>query len=201
MAVDKAMIPSDIQMMDDETPDIELDIEAITDEPIEITLDDGSIEVDFGDMPLEMDTDGAYDHNTNLANTLEDGDLESYASELLDAFTADRSSRKEWAMAYIKGLDLLGMKIEERSTPWQGASGVYHPMMTEAVVRFQAQAMSELMPPAGPVRSKILGKVTKEKFEQSQRVEEELNYLVTEVMPDYRDEMEQMLRKFTTTPS
>ena len=114
MAVDKAMIPSDIQMMDDETPDMELDIEAITDEPIEITLDDGSIEVDFGDTPLEMDTDGAYDHNTNLANTLEDGDLESYASELLDAFTADRSSRKEWAMAYIKGLDLLGMKIEER---------------------------------------------------------------------------------------
>jgi hypothetical protein len=119
MAVDKAMIPSDIQMMDDETPDMELDIEAITDEPIEITMDDGSIEVDFGTL-LEADTDGAYDHSANLVNTLEDGELEELASDLVGAFIADRGSRKEWAMSYIKGLDLLGMKIEERSTPWQG---------------------------------------------------------------------------------
>jgi hypothetical protein len=192
MAVDKAMIPSDIQMMDDETPDMELDIEAITDEPIEITLDDGSIEVDFGDASLSLDL-GAGSHDENIAEIIDEGDLEELASDLVGAFIADRGSRKEWAMSYIKGLDLLGMKIEERSTPWQGASGVYHPMMTEAVVRFQAQAMGELMPAAGPARSKILGKITREKFEQSQRVESELNYLITEEMPDYRDEMEQML--------
>jgi hypothetical protein len=194
MAVDKAMIPSDIQMMDDETPDMELDIEAITDEPIEITMDDGSIEVDFGDASLSLDL-GAGSHDENIAEIIDEGDLEELASDLVGAFIADRGSRKEWAMSYIKGLDLLGMKIEERSTPWQGASGVYHPMMTEAVVRFQAQAMGELMPAAGPARSKILGKITREKFEQSQRVESELNYLITEEMPDYRDEMEQMLFK------
>jgi hypothetical protein len=194
MAVDKAMIPSDIQMMDDETPDLELDIEAVTEDAIEIQMDDGSIEVDFGDASLSLDL-GAGSHDENIAEIIDEGDLEELASDLVGAFIADRGSRKEWAMSYIKGLDLLGMKIEERSTPWQGASGVYHPMMTEAVVRFQAQAMSELMPPAGPVRSKILGKITREKFEQSQRVESELNYLITEEMPDYRDEMEQMLFK------
>ena len=194
MAVDKAMIPSDIQMMDDETPDLELDIEAVTEDAIEIQMDDGSIEVDFGDASLSLDL-GAGSHDENIAEIIDECDLEELASDLVGAFIADRGSRKEWAMSYIKGLDLLGMKIEERSTPWQGASGVYHPMMTEAVVRFQAQAMSELMPAAGPARSKILGKITREKFEQSQRVESELNYLITEEMPDYRDEMEQMLFK------
>jgi hypothetical protein len=194
MAVDKAMIPSDIQMMDDETPDLELDIEAVTEDAIEIQMDDGSIEVDFGDASLDIDL-GAGSHDENIAEIIDEGDLEELASDLVGAFIADRGSRKEWAMSYIKGLDLLGMKIEERSTPWQGASGVYHPMMTEAVVRFQAQAMGELMPAAGPARSKILGKITREKFEQSQRVESELNYLITEEMPDYRDEMEQMLFK------
>ena len=143
MAVDKAMIPSDIQMMDDETPDMELDIEAITDEPIEITMDDGSIEVDFGDAGASLDM-GMGAHDENIAEIIDDGDLEELASDLVGAFISDRGSRKEWAMSYIKGLDLLGMKIEERSTPWQGASGVYHPMMTEAVVRFQAQAMGEI---------------------------------------------------------
>jgi hypothetical protein len=194
MAVDKAMIPSDIQMMDDETPDLELDIEAVTEDAIEIQMDDGSIEVDFGDVSLDIDLGGG-SHDENIAEIIDEGDLEELASDLVGAFIADRGSRKEWAMSYIKGLDLLGMKIEERSTPWQGASGVYHPMMTEAVVRFQAQAMGELMPAAGPARSKILGKITREKFEQSQRVESELNYLITEEMPDYRDEMEQMLFK------
>ena len=106
---------------------------------------------------------------------------------------SDRESRKEWAAAYITGLDLLGMKIEDRSQPWAGASGVYHPMLTEAVVRFQAQAMSELMPASGPVRTKILGKLTPERTDQANRVQNEMNYLITEEMPDYRDEMELML--------
>jgi hypothetical protein len=104
-------------------------------------------------------------------------------------------SRSDWAEAYVKGLDLLGMKIEDRSQPWKGAAGVYHPMMTDAVIRFQAQAMSEILPAAGPARSKIVGKVTNERAEQATRVVGELNYLTTEVMPDYRDEMEQMFFK------
>ena len=134
-------------------------------------------------------------HDANLAEYIKDAELEAIADELIDHFSSDRESRSEWASAYIKGMDLLGMKVEERTEPWNGASGVYHPMMTEAVVKFQAQAMGELLPASGPVRSKIVGKLTTEKFEQAQRVETELNYLITEKMPDYRDEMEQMLFK------
>ena len=155
-------------------------------------MDDGSVVVQFGQNPFE---DEVPTHDANLAEHIEDNELEHIASELVDHFQSDRESRGDWASAYIKGLDLLGMKVEERTEPWNGASGVYHPMMTEAVIKFQAQAMGELLPAAGPVRTKIMGKLTTEKYEQAQRVETELNYLITEKMPDYRDEMEQMLFK------
>ena len=195
MAVDKAMEPSDIELLDT-SPDLEMDIEALTSDPVEVTLEDGSIEIDFGGAELEIgEEEDTTDHNENLAEYIDEGELEAMASDLIEDFRNDRASRKEWAASYIKGLDLLGMKIEERSQPWQGASGVYHPMLTEAVIRFQAQAMSELMPASGPVRSKIVGKMTPEKIKQANRVETELNYLVTEVMPDYRNEMEQLLFK------
>ena len=195
MAVDKAMEPSDIEILDT-SPDLELDIQALSSDPVEVTMEDGSIEVDFGGAELEIGEDEpSIDHSENLAEYIEEGELEAMASDLIEDFRNDRASRKEWASAYIKGLDLLGMKIEERTQPWQGASGVYHPMLTEAVIRFQAQAMSELMPASGPVRSKIVGKMTPEKIKQSQRVETELNYLITEEMPDYRNEMEQLLFK------
>ena len=115
------------------------------------------------------------------------------ASEIVDDFVADRQSRKEWARSYVKGLDLLGMKIEERTQPWAGAAGVFHPVLTEAVVRFQAQAMGEIFPAAGPVRTKVVGKRDPEKMEQATRVENEMNYLLTEEMSEYRDETEQML--------
>ena len=121
--------------------------------------------------------------------------FEAMASELVSDFNADRESRSDWARAYVKGLDLLGMKIEERQQPWAGASGVFHPVLTESVVRFQAQAMGELFPASGPVRAKIMGKMTPEKFDQAGRVETELNYLLTEEMTEYRDELEQMLFK------
>ena len=196
MAIEKAMEPSDIQLLDT-SPDLEMDIEAVTSDPVEVTLEDGSIEVDFGGAELEIGDDDSEegDHNDNLAEYIDEGELEAMAADLVESFRNDRASRKEWATAYIKGLDLLGMKIEDRQQPWQGASGVYHPMLTEAVIRFQAQAMSELMPASGPVRSKIIGKMTPERLKQSQRVETELNYLITEEMPDYRNEMEQMLFK------
>ena len=193
MAIAKPMTPFELGPNMDEP---EIEVAVVTDEEptIEVDADTGEVTVNFGDSP-EDDEDEAPDdeHGANLAEGIEDGELQTLASELIDAFLADRESRKDWAMAYIKGLDLLGMKIEDRSQPWEGASGVFHPMLTEAVVRFQAQAMSELMPASGPVRTKILGKITPEKAEQAQRVMNEMNYLITEEMPDYRDEMEQML--------
>jgi len=190
MAIEKPMTPFEFGPQDE--LDIEVDI-ATDDEPtIEVNEDTGEVLVDFGegpDGPSEDDTA----HDANLAESIDDAELESIASDLIESFLADRESRKDWAAAYITGLDLLGMKIEDRSQPWAGASGVYHPMLTEAVVRFQAQAMSELMPSSGPVRAKIMGKLTPEKADQANRVQNEMNYLITEEMPDYRDEMELML--------
>ena len=192
MAVEKPMEPSDILETSEESLSPDLTVVVEDPEAVEVEMDDGSVVIEFGDTP-EMDEDVS--HDSNLAEYIEDDELEEIANELIEHFSSDRESRGEWASAYIKGMDLLGMKVEERTEPWNGASGVYHPMMTEAVVKFQAQAMSELMPASGPVRSKIMGKLTTEKFEQAQRVETELNYLITEKMPDYRDEMEQMLFK------
>ncbi len=192
MAVEKPMEPSDILETSEESLSPDLTVVVEDPEAVEVEMDDGSVVIEFGDTP-EMDENVS--HDSNLAEYIEDDELEEIASELIEHFASDRESRGEWASAYIKGMDLLGMKVEERTEPWNGASGVYHPMMTEAVVKFQAQAMGELLPAAGPVRSKIVGKMTTEKFEQAQRVETELNYLITEKMPDYRDEMEQMLFK------
>ena len=190
MAIEKPMTPFELGPQDE--LDVEVDI-ATDDEPtIEINADTGEVTVAFSD---DEDSDPEDDtaHDANLAESIDEGELESVASDLIESFLADRESRKDWAAAYITGLDLLGMKIEDRSQPWAGASGVYHPMLTEAVVRFQAQAMSELMPASGPVRTKILGKLTPEKADQANRVQNEMNSLITEEMPDYRDEMELML--------
>ena len=193
MAVSKPMTPSDIELMDPNDGGIEVDLETGETSPAETTVtetEDGGVVIDFGGG---MDSENSSDHDANLAEFMDDSDLGTLANELVDGFLADQTSRKEWAMAYVKGLDLLGMKIEDRTQPWMGASGVYHPMLSEAVVRFQAQAMGELMPASGPARSKIVGKITPEKTRQAYRVEQEMNYQITEVMPDYRNEMEQML--------
>jgi hypothetical protein len=194
MAVTTPMTPFDIDI--DGNPDLmELEIEMPDmDNVTTMATEDGEVIIEFGDdLANDGDTEVLdVDHDMNFAEILEEGELQSLASELVDSFMADRVSRKEWAQAYIKGLDLLGMKIEDRTIPWQGASGVFHPMLTEAVVRFQAQAMSELMPASGPVNTKIIGKMTREKYEQSMRVKTELNYLITEEMLEFRDEMEQM---------
>ena len=195
MAVEKPMEPSDILLMMGNGAEPELDIEMEVPEEIdalEVVMDDGSVVVEFGQS---TDIGEEVAHDDNLAEYIDDDELEVIANDLIDHFSSDRESRSEWVNAYIKGMDLLGMKVEERTEPWNGASGVYHPMMTEAVIKFQAQAMGELLPASGPVRSKIVGKMTPEKVEQAQRVETELNYLITEKMPDYRDEMEQMLFK------
>jgi len=182
---DEDIMPSDVEV---EVAPPDLDDE----ETLEVEMEDGSVIVDFAPGAIEKLNAG---HHDNLVDSINEADLTILASELVAAFEADRMSRSDWAEAYVKGLDLLGMKIEDRSQPWKGAAGVYHPMMTDAVIRFQAQAMSEILPAAGPARSKIVGKVTNERAEQGTRVVGELNYLTTEVMPDYRDETEQMFFK------
>lgn len=190
MAVTKQMDPFDLEV--DGNPDAQsLDVEIVNPDAVTITPEnDGSIVIDFtGELSEEL---MGPEHNSNYAEFIEDAELEAIGSELVESFFSDRMSRKDWADAYVRGLDLLGFKLEDRTIPWQGASGVFHPMLTESVVRFQAQAMSELLPASGPVNTKIMGKLTREKFEQSNRVKTEMNYLILEEMVEYRDEMEQM---------
>lgn len=192
MAVDKPLTP--LELEDDDLPeedDSELEIEIVNPDAVAISDEEGGVIIDFeGGVTDEL---LGPDHDDNLAEYIDEDVLESMASELIGEFMSDRETRKDWATAYVNGLDLLGMKIEERDQPWQGASGVFHPMLAEAVVRFQAQAMGELFPASGPVRTKIMGKLTPEKFDQAERVQNELNYQLTEEMTEYRDELEQML--------
>jgi len=183
--------PEEVMDADDDASEIVVEI--ANPDAVSVSTEEGGIVIDF-DGELSEDLMGP-DHESNLAEFMDEQDLQVLASDLVSDFIADRESRKEWARAYVKGLDLLGLKIEERQQPWAGASGVFHPLLTEAIVRFQAQAMSEMFPPSGPVRTKIVGKLTTDKYKQSQRVESELNYLLTEEMTEYRDETEQMLFK------
>ena len=191
MAVEKQMEPSDLDIEGTDAQEIEVEI--VNPDAVSIGTDDGGMIIDFeGSLTEEL---VGPEHDANLADFIDEAILQSMASELVGDFESDRESRQDWARAYVKGLDLLGMKIEERSQPWQGASGVFHPVLTEAVVRFQAQAMGELFPASGPVRTKIMGKMTPEKLDQADRIQTEMNYLLTEEMTEYRDETEQMLFK------
>lgn len=193
MAITKPMEPFDPEENQIEDESEEIEIEIVNPDSVSVETDDGSIVVDFsGDLTEEL---LGPDHESNLVEFMDQAELDSLASDLVKDFESDKESRKEWARAYVKGLDLLGMKIEERQQPWAGASGVFHPLLTESVVRFQAQAMGELFPASGPVRTKIVGKLTGEKYKQAERVEAELNYMLTEEMTEYREEMEQMLFK------
>ena len=191
MAIEKQMEPSDLEIEGTDAQEVEVEI--VNPDAVSIETEDGGVIVDFeGSLTEELI---GPEHDANLADFIDEAVLQSMASELVGDFESDRESRRDWARAYVKGLDLLGMKIEERSQPWQGASGVFHPVLTEAVVRFQAQAMGELFPASGPVRTKIMGKLTPEKTDQADRIQTEMNYLLTEEMTEYRDETEQMLFK------
>ncbi len=191
MAIEKQMEPSDLEIEETDATDIEVEI--VNPDAVSIETEDGGVIIDF-EGGIAEDIMGP-DHDANLAEFIDEATLQSMASELVGDFNSDRESRQDWARAYVKGLDLLGMKIEERSQPWAGASGVFHPVLTEAVVRFQAQAMGEIFPASGPVKTKIMGKLTPEKADQADRIQTEMNYLLTEEMTEYRDETEQMLFK------
>lgn len=191
MAIEKALVPLIPDDPDAQAADLEIEVIAMGDEAPAMTInDDGSVEIDLGGS---SENEYTGDHYANLADVVEDRELESLANELIGYYEADKNSRKDWEQTYIKGLDLLGLKIEDRTEPWPGACGVFHPLLTEAVVRFQAQAITEIFPAQGPVKAIVIGKPTQEKDRQASRVQEYMNYLLTEKMTEYRSETEKML--------
>mgnify|MGYP003111333199 FL=1 len=170
--------------------------DAVDEEAIEIEIEDPeSVTISAGDTEITIDPDAAIDDafNENLAEELDEQILDEIAGELLGEFEADINSRRDWLDTYVDGLELLGLKLEDRSEPWEGACNVFHPLMTEALVKFQAETMMETFPATGPVKCQIIGKETKENIEASQRVKENMNYQLMELMPEYRPEHERML--------
>ena len=164
--------------------------------PLEIEVEDPeSIRIGMGDIEIELspDTENAEDFDANLADFMSDSALDSLGGELVADFDKDINDRKDWIRTYVEGLKLLGLKYEERTEPWNGACGVFHPMLTESVVRFQSEGIMETFPAAGPVKTQILGKDTPEKEDASARVREDMNYQLTEVMVEYRPEHEKLL--------
>ena len=172
-------------------------------EPLEIEIvDPEEVNIHMGDLDISIRPgDDEDDFNQNLAEIMDDGDLQSIAGDLEEDIDNDKNSRKDWEKAYTDGLKLLGLQFEDRTEPWQGASGVFHPMITEAVVRFQSETITEMFPAQGPVRTKIIGKETPEKKEAAVRVEEDMNYELTEVMREFRPEHERMLFSLPATGS
>jgi|TARA_R100001086_G_scaffold5920_1_gene3703 hypothetical protein len=170
-----------------EIDDISITIE--NPESVAVETEDGGMIIDFD--PQQEQDPSSFD--SNLVNFISDDDLDKIGSDLINAYSMDKDSRKEWEDTYTKGLDQLGLKIEERTQPWNGACGVFHPMLSEAIIRFQSQAISEIFPAQGPVKAKIVGKITDEKSKQASRVEDYMNYLLTHEMSEYRTETEKLL--------
>ena len=178
---DKAMVPYNTDAGMDEGPDIEIEIE-----------DPESVHIAMGGVEIEIDDeDDGFDEN--LAEEMTDSELQSIASELIDLVETDINSRKDWVDAFVKGLDVLGMKYEERTEPWNGACGVFSTLLSEAAIRFQAEMITETFPAQGPVKTQIVGAVDKLKEEAAERVKEDMNYQLTEVMTEYRPEHERLL--------
>ena len=187
MAIDKAIgqapLGLDPQLLNQE-PAFEIEIA----DPESVTLRTGDLEIE-----LEPSKEGSDDFNANLAEEMDEGALTELCGDLLGEYDEDISSRKDWIQTYVDGLELLGMKIEERTEPWPGACGVYHPLLSEALVKFQAETMMETFPAAGPVKTHVIGKETVEKKEAAVRVQNDMNYQLTDVMTEYRPEHERML--------
>ena len=168
-----------------------LDQKNVAFEPDVELLDDGGAEINT-DPDAPIDT-SQVPHDANLAEYIDENELSRFASDLLAEFEADKDSRKDWEDTYIKGLDMLGFKYEDRTQPFEGASGVVHPLLAESVTQFQAQAYKELLPPSGPVRTQVIGLSTPEVEDQAKRVQEFMNYQITDVMQEYDPDMDQLL--------
>lgn len=165
-------------------------------EPIEIEIENPEpVSIGVGDLEIELTPaePSAEDFDANLAEYLDEEVLAAISQELCDFYAMDLASRADWEETYREGLDLLGLKIEERTEPWHGACGVTHPLLAEAVVRFQSETIVETFPASGPVKTKIIGKVTREKEEAAERVKDDMNFILTERMEDYRSEHERLL--------
>ena len=180
-----------------------IDALAEDEEAIEIEIvDPEEVNIHAGELDISIRPgDDEDDFGANLADLMDDGDLQELASDLSSDIDNDKASRKDWEKAYTEGIKLLGLQYEDRTEPWQGASGVFHPMITEAVVRFQSETITEMFPAQGPVRTKIVGKETPEKTEAAKRVQEDMNYQLTEVMREFRPEQERMLWSLPATGS
>ena len=177
-------IEEDVMAMGGDSP---LEIEIVN--PEQVTLDDGSVEI-----TLEPDSGmGEGDFDANLAEDMDEGTLSSIAEDLDDMLTADINSRKDWADTFVKGLEVLGLRYEQRTEPWDGACGVFSPLLAEAAIRFQSETIMETFPAGGPVKTEIMGAITKLKEEAAERVRMDMNYTLTEKMIEYRSEHERML--------
>ena len=190
MAIEKVTPATPVDgLIEQEEQEEEVKVSIKNPEAVSIETEDGGMLIDFDPQDEQMESE----FNSNLVNFIDDQELDKIGSELISAYNMDKDSRKEWEDTYTKGLDQLGLKIEERTQPWNGACGVFHPMLSEAVIRFQSQAISEIFPASGPVKTKIVGKVTSEKEKQAGRVEDYMNYLLTHEMSEYRTETEKLL--------
>jgi hypothetical protein len=168
----------------EDSNEIEIEIE----DPESVAISTDGVEIIF-----EAEREQPEDHDANLAEYIDDRELSTIASDLLDDFETDQSSRKEWVDTYVDGLKLLGMKYEDRTEPWPGACGVFYPLLSEAAVRFQAESIMETFPASGPVKTQIVGKLSKDKEDAAERVKDDMNWRLTEQMPEYRPEHEKML--------
>ena len=184
--VDKGLYAAPIGMEQLAEEEQEIEIEIV--DPEEVTIKAGDMEITIDPDAMEDD-----EFSQNLAEELSEKYMEELASDLLEDFSNDVNSRKDWLETYVDGLELLGLKIEERSEPWEGACAVYHPLLSEALVKFQAETMMETFPAAGPVKTSIIGKETDECLEAAARVQENMNYQLMDMMPEYRPEHERML--------
>jgi hypothetical protein len=186
--IDKALYTTPVPMMGlgaaMEEPAIEIEIE----NPDSVTVGVGGLEIE-----LEPGDEGPDSFDANLAEYMDEGALQTLAGQLISDVDEDLQSRKDWEKTYSEGLKLLGLKVEERTEPWDGACGVFSPLLTEAVVRFQSESITEVFPAAGPVKTSIIGKKTQEKEDAANRVRDDMNYQLTEVMTEYRPEHEKML--------
>jgi hypothetical protein len=185
MAIDR---PLRTEIQDQE--ESALEIEVVNPEAVSIETEDGGVLIDFGNS---LESELSEDHNANLADFIDERDLTSICLDLVSSYRADKESRSDWERSYVKGLDLLGLKNEDRTQPWDGACGVFHPLLTESVIKFQSQSIQEIFPARGPVKTAIVGKIDEKKTKQAERVQNYLNYLLTEKMTEYRSETEKML--------
>lgn len=188
MAIEKGLYAAPVGIADienDEAPDMEITIE--DPESVELDIDGNPI------LRIEKEEPSDEDFDANLAEYMDGAELTQLSGDLIGEFEEDISSRKDWIQTYVDGLQLLGMKIEERMEPWPGACGVYHPLLSETLVKFQAETIMAIFPAAGPVKTQIIGKETPEKKAAAERVQDDMNYQLTDVMQEFRPETERML--------